>query len=221
MDNNQIIKYDNGQLIKVSNAIAVTNKLLAIAEPQLIPYRKKDKWGFCTPEKKIVIDCVYDDAYQFFEGLARVKLNGKFGFINKQGVQIIPFEYENADDFSGKCSFVEFNKKSGSIDKDNFYTEFETRRSRASSKDVSFIFFKILLKIGDEPLSVSIPEKDYELKSYSIEELELFLGENKALIELMYNKYEDVKSFINGLAKVKINGEWVYIDKKGTEYWED
>lgn len=32
MDINQIIKYDNEQLIKVGNAIAVTNKLLALGE---------------------------------------------------------------------------------------------------------------------------------------------------------------------------------------------
>lgn len=43
---------------RVSNQIAATNKLLAAADPILIPYRKKDKWGFCTPDKKIVIDCV-------------------------------------------------------------------------------------------------------------------------------------------------------------------
>ena len=27
-----------------------------VSEPQLIPYRKNDKWGFCTSENKIVID---------------------------------------------------------------------------------------------------------------------------------------------------------------------
>lgn len=31
MDNNQIIKYDNGQLTKVGNALAVTNKLLVLS----------------------------------------------------------------------------------------------------------------------------------------------------------------------------------------------
>jgi len=40
---------------------------------QLIPYRKGDKWGFCTPDKKIVIASKYDDGTRFFdEGLAWV-----------------------------------------------------------------------------------------------------------------------------------------------------
>jgi hypothetical protein len=55
MDNNQIIKYDNGQLIKVGNAIAVTSKLLALAEPQLIPYRKKINGDFVHLIKRLLL----------------------------------------------------------------------------------------------------------------------------------------------------------------------
>ena len=40
---------------------------------ELIPYRKGDKWGYCTPNKKIVISPKYDDGIRFFdEGLAWV-----------------------------------------------------------------------------------------------------------------------------------------------------
>jgi len=40
---------------------------------ELIPYRKGDKWGYCTPDKKIVIAPKYDDSTRFFdEGLAWV-----------------------------------------------------------------------------------------------------------------------------------------------------
>ena len=48
---------------------------------QLIPYRKGDKWGFCTPDKKVVIPPKYDDAYDFHEGLAEVVLNKKEFYI--------------------------------------------------------------------------------------------------------------------------------------------
>ena len=58
MENNQLIKQENGVIQKVGNAISITNKLLALVEPQLIPYRKGNKWGFCTLDKKIVIDCI-------------------------------------------------------------------------------------------------------------------------------------------------------------------
>jgi len=58
VENNEIIKYEGGLIKHVSNAISITNKLLVLTEPQLIPYRKGDKWGFCTPDKKVVIDCI-------------------------------------------------------------------------------------------------------------------------------------------------------------------
>jgi hypothetical protein len=32
---------------------------------ELIPYRKGDKWGFCTRDKKIVITPEYDNAWKF------------------------------------------------------------------------------------------------------------------------------------------------------------
>ena len=40
---------------------------------ELIPYRKGDKWGYCTPNKKIVIAPKFDDGTRFFDkGLAWV-----------------------------------------------------------------------------------------------------------------------------------------------------
>ena len=70
MEDNKLIKYEGGLVKSVSTAISLANKLLALAEPQLIPYRKKDKWGFCTTEKLIVIDCIFDCVERFIENLA-------------------------------------------------------------------------------------------------------------------------------------------------------
>jgi len=47
---------------------------------QLIPYRIKDKWGFCDEDKKIVLECIYNvNAYLpvFTEGLTAVKVEWK------------------------------------------------------------------------------------------------------------------------------------------------
>jgi hypothetical protein len=74
MKDNELIRYESGLIKRVGNAISITNKLLLVVEQELIPYRKNDKWGFCTVDKTIVIDCVYDDAYRFSEGLAIVSI---------------------------------------------------------------------------------------------------------------------------------------------------
>jgi len=41
-------------------------------KPELIPYRKGDKWGFCDRNKRIVIECKYDSAYCFSDDVAVV-----------------------------------------------------------------------------------------------------------------------------------------------------
>ncbi|MCS7150786.1 MAG: WG repeat-containing protein [Endomicrobia bacterium] len=50
-----------------------------------MPYCKENKWGFCDKNGNIVIDCKYDYADYFSEGLARVKLGDKWGYIDKSG----------------------------------------------------------------------------------------------------------------------------------------
>lgn len=65
MQENELVKYEGKVVKKVSNAISIANKLLAITEPQLIPYRKKDKWGYCTPDKRIIIDCIFNEVGEF------------------------------------------------------------------------------------------------------------------------------------------------------------
>ena len=90
MEENKLIKYESRQLAKVSNAIAVTNKILDLVkvEPLLIPYRKGDKWGFCREDKSIVIDCVYDRVERFNNGLAQVERDGIQVFIDKNGLVV-------------------------------------------------------------------------------------------------------------------------------------
>lgn len=46
--------------------------------PNLIPYNNNGKWGYCNKDNKIIIDCIYDEAEPFYEGLALVKTEGSF-----------------------------------------------------------------------------------------------------------------------------------------------
>ena len=93
--------------------IVVFGLLLASCQQnqELIPYRKGDKWGFCTPDKKVVIQPKYDDALPFHEGLARVELNGKYGIIDKTGKEIVPPKYGYVWDFQEGLAWVMLNGK--------------------------------------------------------------------------------------------------------------
>ena len=57
------------------------------------------------------------DKVGFFqeEGLARVELNGKYGFINEEGEEVIPLKYDNAGNFSEGLAEVKLNGKWGLV----------------------------------------------------------------------------------------------------------
>ena len=65
----------------------------------LIPYRSGDKWGYASPDKKIVIIPKYNEATWFSEGYAAVKIGRKYGYINKAGKMVIPAKFTVAKPF--------------------------------------------------------------------------------------------------------------------------
>ena len=60
----------------------------------------------------------YDYVGDFIENLARVELNGKWGYIDKEGKEVIPLKYDFAWSFSEGLACVGLNGKSGFIDKE-------------------------------------------------------------------------------------------------------
>jgi len=59
-------------------------------------------------EKYLLISPQFEEVKEFSEGIAAVKKNGKWGYINSQGKLIVPCEYDYADQFSE--GFAKVNK---------------------------------------------------------------------------------------------------------------
>ena len=57
----------------------------------LIPYRIGDKWGYATPDKKIVITPVYEKVDRFYDGVGVVYLNKQGALIDGSGGIVAPF----------------------------------------------------------------------------------------------------------------------------------
>jgi hypothetical protein len=88
------------------------------SERELERFEKNDKYGFKDKQTgKVVVPAKYDDAHDFSEGLAAVKLDGKWGFIDKTGKKIIPLKYDDAEHFSEGLAPVKLDDKWGFIDK--------------------------------------------------------------------------------------------------------
>ena len=84
--------------------------------------RKTNKSGIVVAKKQsdnrfVKTFTRYDFAGDFSEGFAEVKLNGKYGFIDKTGREVIPCKYDDAESFHEGFAAVKLNGKYGFIDK--------------------------------------------------------------------------------------------------------
>ena len=59
----------------------------------------------------------YDYVWDFSEGLARVELKDKCGYINVSGQEVIQLKYDKVKPFKEGLAHVELNGKWGYIDK--------------------------------------------------------------------------------------------------------
>jgi hypothetical protein len=82
----------------------------------LKPVEKDGKWGYArqfnTFEQELVIPYQYDHATGFSDGLALVKKDGKFGYIDQQGKLVIGFRFDYATPFRDGAATV---KKDGTL----------------------------------------------------------------------------------------------------------
>jgi len=196
--------------------------LLGLPDDEFKCFKENDKYGFKVASTgEIIIPLIYDDAWGFSEGLAKVKLNGKWGFIDKTGKEVIPLKYDGADDFSEGLASVKLNDKYGFIDKtgkeviplkydyaDNF------REGLASVKLNGKWGF--IDKTGKEVISLKYDGAWYFSEGLARVELNDKYGfidkTGKVVIPL---KYDYARNFFNGKAEVYLNDERFYIDKNG------
>ena len=76
-----------------------------------------NKWGFISDKAELSIPFIYDEAYNFNEGLAAVRTNDKCGFIDPAGQMVIAPSYDEVYYFSESRAVVRQDKKYFVIDK--------------------------------------------------------------------------------------------------------
>ena len=78
----------------------------------MVPYREGNKWGYASPDKKIIIKPVFDEAAWFYSGYAAVKKVNRYGYINRSGKLLIPYQFTVAKPFRfGYISNPKTNKE--------------------------------------------------------------------------------------------------------------
>lgn len=152
-------------------------------------FKENGKYGF-KEDSRIVIPAKYDDVHRFTEGLASVKINSKWGYINKNDSIVIPAEYFGAWEFSEGLAKVKV-KPNGTF---GFIDHTGRMAIPAEYGDVGHF---------SEGLA---PFRYYDKWGY------IDHHNNKVIIE----KYNGAKSFSNGLALVVVKGKWGFIDPDDT-----
>lgn len=87
---------------KFSSAYNFSEGLCAIA----IRINNEEKFGFINSDGEIVIEPIYEEAHSFSEGFASVKLNGNWGYVDRNGQPITPFKYCKVEEFKNGIANV-------------------------------------------------------------------------------------------------------------------
>lgn len=216
-----------------------TNPNVSVIQPQfdragkfsgdLAPVKMGNKWGFIDYTGTFVIPLQFEDAHSFSEGLAAVKVGGKWGYVDKTGKIAIRLRFNDADSFSEDLAVVEIKgeeygyiNKSGKIvirpQFENVYSYSLGSFSKGFAEVRVSYFIRVrtfyINKLGERQIPGFIPPNHYEL-----EKIVVFRNENKwgffstkGEPEIISPHFDAAYSPTDGLAPVRVENKWGYID---------
>ena len=82
----------------------------------LQPRQQDGRWGFVDDDNVTMITYSFDEVLPFSEGLAGVRIDNEWGFVNLGGELVIPFRFDNSgvsvgDSYKNQPAFVFINGK--------------------------------------------------------------------------------------------------------------
>lgn len=89
-DNNKVVYYE------IEATDVPDSDLPAEGEAQIVYDLKTRKVGLIGHVGELIVEPVYDEGLRFTNGLAAVKQNGRWGYINARGEVVIDFYYDDA-----------------------------------------------------------------------------------------------------------------------------
>jgi len=154
--------------------------------------RTRFKVGYINNKGQVVIDPIFDEGTRFYEGLAAVKVKGRWGVINASGNFVIQLALWNWCRFRDSlASLATRNGKYGVIDRaGNFVVEPKYDYVGPFEEGLA------LIRVGE-----------CERERYG------FI--DKAGVEIIPPKLHGAKGFSEGLAAAKVVNLWGYVDPSG------
>lgn len=164
---------------------------------ELAAVKKEGKWGFIDKTGKFVMKPQFDGARDFSEGVAPVKKGDKWGYIDESGALIIECIYKNAFPFSNGNAGV---TKLGT-DQMFFIDKFGLKINYPNNKGY---YQEMARHFGQYGL---IAANDSDNNTHG------FANADKKMV--IADSFEGVENFGDGLAAVKKDGKWGFINANG------
>ncbi|MDX2303743.1 MAG: WG repeat-containing protein [Microscillaceae bacterium] len=146
------------------------------------------RWGYLDVKtQEIILEAKYDWVYDFKEGRGRVRNQGLYGFVDRQGKFIVKPVFEDAYDFRNGRALVSQNGK-------YMFIDLEGNKLFELDGDKIYDFSEGLALLKKDGMYGYIDEKG---------------------ILVIPAQFDMAYPFREGLAAIEINGKWGYINKKG------
>ena len=167
---------------------------------------------------------IIDSAKHFHEGLAAVKVGGKWGYVNSKGEQAVSPRFDTADDFHNGLALIGLNGKYGFINTDGGFAippQFEFSHG-FYNKDRAKVRQEGKWGVIDRKgIWVISPRFDKIRGDFRSGELVAASQENRwGYINskgewVITPRFDTAFGFSEGLGRVEINGKWGLINSEG------
>lgn len=164
---------------------------------KLYPVQIEGRWGYINSDGQIQIEPVFQDASLFYEGLAAVRESNRRKYIDKSGEVVIEGNFSRIRNFSHGKAAVQFDGRWGYINKSgNFVINPKYRDAYLFSNGRAFV--RSIHNWG----YYYVDEKGNKLESVDMPDSFDYVENNQ---------------FSNGLALVRDDEEFGYINKSGSK----
>lgn len=183
----------------------------------LIPVQRKNKVGYINMQGREVVPVIYDLlgesagwARAVSEGRIIVKKSGKYGVINTANKTIVPFSaaFSDIDDYRGGVARVNKNRAISWLDKNGKTTSDPNGSSNSNTGDESASSSESSSVQASQPITrfTTLQPRQQDGKWG-------FVDDNNVIM-ITYS-FDEVQSFSEGLAGVRIGKDWGFINLGG------
>jgi hypothetical protein len=179
------------------------------------------KYGFIDKNGALKIAAKFDDAGDFHEGLAAVRLGNRWGYVNTRGTMVIKPQFHRAKDFSNGLAAVKHGKLWGYINKNGAFVIkpqfFVAENFRETSATVSdYVKYGLVGRKGEMLLPISATRLDDFSSGVARVQIDRTYGFLRADGTWLQEPiYADAGEFNEGLAAFQKDGLWGYLNETG------